>query len=115
MKYCFAIFFIIASVLPVHAISVSGEANTPCREFIYAAPPRQAQLIFWVNGFISAKNVYSIQRNMPELNDRTVAVELWDYCRKVPDAWLINASIFIAAKLAHEPAPVLLSPVPPRE
>ena len=105
MKYCCAILFTIMAVTPVHATSVSGEANTPCREFTYAPPPRQVQLIFWVNGFVSARNVYSIRQSAPGLNDRAVAVELWDYCKSMPDAWLINASISIAAKLAHEPAP----------
>lgn len=115
MKYCIALLFIIVTALPVHAISVSGEANTPCREFTYAGPLRQVQLIFWVNGFVSARNVYSIKQDAPGLSDRTVAVELWEYCKTAPDAWLINASIFIAAKLAHEPPPVFMSPVPPRE
>ena len=27
-----------------------------------------------------------------------MAVESWDYCKNTPEAWLINASIFIAAK-----------------
>jgi hypothetical protein len=116
MKYCFAFLFTIMAAVPVHAISVSGEANTPCREFTYAPPPRQVQLIFWVNGFVSARNVYSIHRSTPELNDRLVAVELWDYCKNAPEAWLINASIFIAAKLAHEPAPaIFVAPAPPRK
>jgi len=76
--------------------------------------PRQVQLIFWVNGFVSARNVYSLRQDAAGLSDRVVAVELWDYCKKSPDAWLINASIFIAAKLAHDPAPVYMSPEPPR-
>jgi len=107
MKYCFAFLFTMMAAATAHAISVSGEANTPCREFTYAPPTRQVQLIFWVNGFVSARNVYSIHRSTPELSDRLVAVELWDYCRNAPEAWLINASIFIAAKLAHEPAPAI--------
>jgi hypothetical protein len=116
MKHCIAFLFIIASAFPVHAIRVSGEADTPCREFTYAPTTRQVQLIFWVNGFVSARSVYSIQQSTPELNDRLVAQELWDFCKKMPDAWLINASIFIAAKLAHEPAPTLYAaPPPPRE
>ena len=114
MKYCYAILFIVAAALPAHAVSVSGEANTPCREFTYATTPRQVQLIFWVNGFVSARNVYSIKQETADLSDRAVAMELWEYCKKAPDAWLINASIFIAAKLAHEPAPVFLSPVLPK-
>ncbi len=116
MKYCFAFLFTIVTAIPVHAISVSGEANTPCREFTYAPPSRQVQLIFWVNGFVSARNVYSINQNTPELNDRLVATELWDYCKRMPDMWLINASISIAAKLAHEPAPILfVGPESPHE
>ena len=116
MKYCFAFLFTIVTAIPVHAVSVSGEANTPCREFTYAPSARQVQLIFWVNGFVSARNVYSIRQSTPELNDRVVATELWDYCKKAPDAWLINASISIAAKLAHEPVPAfIMGPEPPRE
>jgi hypothetical protein len=114
MKYCFAILTIMAGVLPAHAISVSGEANTPCREFTVAATPRQVQLIFWVNGFVSARNVYSLRQDTAALSDRAVAVELWEYCKKSPEAWLINASIYIAAKIAHETAPVYMSPEPPR-
>jgi hypothetical protein len=116
MKHCIAILFVMVSAAPAHALHVSGEADTPCREFTYASTSRQVQLIFWVNGFISARGVYSIQQSTPELNDRLVAQELWDFCRKTPDAWLINASIFIAAKLAREPAPTfLMGPAPPRE
>ncbi len=105
MKHCIAILFIIASTLQAHAIRVSGEANTPCREFTYAPTQRQVQLIYWVNGFISARSIYSIQQNTPDLNGRLVAQELWEFCKETPDAWLINASIFVAAKLAREPAP----------
>jgi hypothetical protein len=112
MKHCIAFLFIIASVLPVHALRVSGEADTPCREFTYAQTNRQVQLIFWVNGFISARNIYSIQQKPPELNDRLVAQELWNFCKETPDAWLINASIFIASKLAREPAPTFFAAPP---
>lgn len=116
MKHCIAILFVIASIIPAHAVRVSGEADTPCREFTLAPPLRQVQLIYWVNGFISARNVYSVRQDTAELNDRLVAQELWDFCQRTPDAWLINASIFIAAKLAHEPTPAfLMAPEPPKK
>jgi hypothetical protein len=105
MKHCIALLFIIASVLPAHALTTSGDALVTCRQFNEDAGGSRRVYSAWINGFLSGRNLYSVQGKMPEFNDTRVAQELAEFCSQVPDAWLINAAIAIAAKLNHEQKP----------
>ncbi len=108
MKNCIAFLFIIASVLPARALTTSGDALVTCRQFNEDAGDGKRIYSAWINGFLSGRNLYSVQGRMPAFNDARVAQELAEFCRLVPDAWLINAAIAIAAKLNHEQRPEAL-------
>ncbi len=105
MKNCIALLLIIACVLPAHALTTSGDALVTCRQFNEDAGGSKRVYNAWINGFLSGRNLYTVQGKMPEFNDARVAQELTEYCRLVPDAWLISAAIAIAAKLNYKQRP----------
>ena len=103
MKHCIALLLIILGGAQARAITFSNDARLTCRQFI--DEPARSKIVYlaWVSGFISGRNIYS-QGSMPNLGDPRITAELTDYCKLMPETWLVNAAISIAAKLNQEPA-----------